>query len=37
MKTIEADYIVSGDADLKDIGRFNNMKIITLTDLKQLL
>lgn len=36
-KTIEADYIVSGDADLKDIGRFNNTKIITLTDFKQLL
>ena len=34
--TVEADYIVSGDADLTDIGQFHQAKIIKIADFKQL-
>ncbi len=34
--TIGADYIVSGDADLTDIGQYNQTRIIKLADFKQL-
>ena len=34
--TVEADYIVSGDADLTDIGQFHQTKIIKIADFKQL-
>ena len=34
--TIRADYIVSGDADLTDIGQYHQARIIKLADFKQL-
>ena len=34
-ETIGADYIVSGDADLTDIGQYKNTKIVKLADFKQ--
>ena len=34
--TIGADYIVSGDADLTDLGKYNQAQIIKLADFKQL-
>lgn len=34
--TIGADYIVSGDADLTDIGQYHQARIIKLADFKQL-
>ncbi len=33
--TIGADYIVSGDADLTDLGQYHQTKIIKLSDFKQ--
>lgn len=35
--TIGADYIVSGDADLTDIGLYKNTHIVKLADFKQLM
>lgn len=35
--TISADYIVSGDADLTDLGQHNQTKIIKLTDFKSMM
>ncbi|MBQ6204329.1 MAG: PIN domain-containing protein [Prevotella sp.] len=32
--TIGADYIVSGDADLTDLGQHNQTRIIKITDFK---
>ncbi len=34
--TIGADYIVSGDADLTDLGKYHQTRIIKLNDFKQL-
>ena len=34
--TIGADYIVSGDADLTDLGQYHQARIIKLADFKQL-
>ena len=33
--TIGADYIVSGDADLTDLGQYHKVRIIKLADFKQ--
>ena len=33
--TIRADYIVSGDADLTDLGEYHQARIIKLADFKQ--
>ena len=33
--TIGADYIVSGDADLTDLGQYHQARIIKLADFKQ--
>ena len=33
--TIGADYIVSGDADLTDLGEYHQARIIKLADFKQ--
>ncbi len=35
--TIGADYIVSGDADLTDLGSHNQTKILRLTDFKSMM
>ena len=35
--TIGADYIVSGDADLTDLGEYKKTKIIKLADFKTLM
>lgn len=34
--TIGADYIVSGDADLTNLGQYHQARIIKLADFKQL-
>ena len=34
--TIGADYIVSGDADLTDLGEYHQARIIKLDDFKQI-
>ena len=36
-ETIDADYIVSGDADLTDIGHYQQTKIIKLADFKAIM
>ncbi len=36
-ETIDADYIISGDADLTDIGCYKHTCIIKLTDFKSIL
>ena len=36
-ETIDADYIVSGDADLTDIGQYLQTKIVTLADFKVMM
>jgi hypothetical protein len=36
-ESIGADYIVSGDADLTDLGQHKQTKIIKLTDFKTLM
>ena len=36
-ETIEADYIVSGDADLTDLGQYNKVKILKLADFKEMM
>lgn len=35
--TIGADYIVSGDADLTDIGQYKNTHIVKLADFRQMM
>ena len=35
--TIGADYIISGDADLTDLGQHNQTKIIKLADFKEMM
>ena len=35
--TIGADYIVSGDADLTDLGQYNQTRIIKLADFKAMM
>jgi len=35
--TIGADYIVSGDADLTDLGQYNQARIMKLTDFKAMM
>ena len=35
--TIDADYIVSGDADLTDLSQHNQTKIINLADFKAMM
>ena len=35
--TIGADYIVSGDADLTDLGQYNQTRIIKLADFKEMM
>ena len=35
--TIDADYIVSGDADLTDLGQYNHARIMKLTDFKAMM
>ena len=35
--TIDADYIVSGDADLTDLGQYNQARIMKLTDFKAMM
>ena len=35
--TIDADYIISGDADLTDLGQHNQTKIIKLADFKAMI
>ena len=35
--TIGADYIVSGDADLTDLGQYNQTRIIKLADFKVMM
>ena len=35
--TISADYIISGDADLSDLGQHNQTKIIKLADFKAMM
>ena len=35
--TIGADYIISGDADLTDLGQHNQTKIIKLADFKAMM
>lgn len=36
-ETIGADYIVSGDADLTDLGQYNQTKIMKLADFKAMM
>ena len=36
-ETIGADFIVSGDADLTDLGEYKNTRIVKLTDFKQMM
>ena len=36
-KTIDANYIISGDADLTDIGQFENTRIVKLSDFKEMM
>lgn len=36
-ETIDADYIVTGDADLTDIGQYQLTKIIKLADFKVMM
>lgn len=36
-ETIGADYIVSGDADLTDLGQYQNTRIVKLADFKQMM
>ena len=36
-ETIGADYIISGDADLTDLGTYHQTHIVKLTDFKQLM
>lgn len=36
-KTIDANYIVSGDTDLTDIGQFENTSIVRLSEFKELM
>ena len=36
-ETIDADYIVSGDADLTDIGQYCQTKIMKLADFKAMM
>ena len=36
-ETIGADYIVSGDADLTDLGKHQQTKIVKMADFKQLM
>ena len=35
--TIGADYIVSGDADLTDLGQYNQARIMKLADFKAMM
>ncbi|MBR2291176.1 MAG: putative toxin-antitoxin system toxin component, PIN family [Prevotella sp.] len=35
--TIGADYIVSGDADLTDLGQYNQTRIMKLADFKAMI
>ena len=35
--TIDADYIVSGDADLTDLGQHNRTRIMKLADFKTMM
>ena len=35
--TIGADYIVSGDADLTDLGQYNQTRILKLADFKAMM
>ena len=35
--TIGADYIVSGDADLTDLGQYNQARIMKLADFKAMI
>lgn len=35
--TIEANYIISGDADLTDLGQHNQTRIIKLADFKAMM
>ena len=35
--TIGADYIVSGDADLTDLGKYNQTSIIKIADFKAMM
>ena len=35
--TIGADYIVSGDADLTDLGQYNQTRIMKLADFKAMM
>ena len=35
--TIGADYIVSGDADLTDLGTYHQTRIVKLADFKEML
>ena len=35
--TIGADYIVSGDADLTDLGQYNQTRIMKLADFKEMM
>ncbi len=36
-ETIGADYIVSGDADLTDLGQYHQARIMTLADFKAMM
>ena len=36
-ETIGADYIVSGDADLTDLGQYNQTRIMRLADFKEMM
>ena len=36
-ETIGADYIVSGDADLTDLGQYNQTRIMKLADFKAMM
>ncbi|MBO4801988.1 MAG: putative toxin-antitoxin system toxin component, PIN family [Bacteroidaceae bacterium] len=36
-ETIDADYIVSGDADLTDMGQYQQTKIVKLADFKAMM
>ena len=35
--TIGADYIISGDADLTDLGQYNQTRIMKLADFKEMM
>lgn len=35
--TIDADYIISGDADLTDLGKYNQTRIVKLADFKLMM